>query len=233
MKRILIVLFALAAVGFGLDWGIYGGPGVSATLTNMKPMHEALSAYNIPNIAPYQVGLSTPLILRLWNFTLGGGNSCSWQTASGRDYKAAFRHEINLTEFGYIIDLSDHLRLRPVIGMGDYNIHLRIAEIGTGFGSPDDGDGEGWYYDYNNFSLAAGVGLAYYWKFESRVVVGLEAKARYLVPLETNASWNAEGTYDDVYVDGFYPHTPTVGINFFIGYEKVGEDKIEEGWEEE
>ncbi|MCK4334675.1 hypothetical protein KAX06_07855 [candidate division WOR-3 bacterium] len=233
MKRILIVLFALAAVGFGLDWGIYGGPGVSATLTNMKPMHEALSAYNIPNIAPYQVGLSTPLILRLWNFTLGGGNSCSWQTASGRDYKAAFRHEINLTEFGYIIDLSDHLRLRPVIGMGDYNIHLRIAEIGTGFGSPDDGDGEGWSYDYNNFSLAAGVGLAYYWKFESRVVVGLEAKARYLVPLETNASWNAEGTYDDVYVDGFYPHTPTVGINFFIGYEKVGEDKIEEGWEEE
>jgi hypothetical protein len=172
MKRILIVIFALAAVGFGFDWGIYGGPGVSATLTNMKPMHEALSAYNIPNIAPYQVGLSTPLILRLWNFTLGGGNSCSWQTASGRDYKAAFRHEINLTEFGYIIDLSDHLRLRPV-------------------------------------------------------------KARYLVPLETNASWNAEGTYDDVYVDGFYPHTPTVGINFFIGYEKVGEDRIEEGWEEE
>jgi len=223
----------LAAVGFGLNWGIYGGPGIAGTLTNMDPVHSALSEYNVASIPRYQIGIATPIVIRLWNFTLGGGDSYSWQTTSGSDYKATFRHDINLAEFGYIVDLSDHLRLRPVIGMGDYNIHLRLSEIGAGFGSPEDGDGEGWSYDYNNFSLAAGVGLAYYWKFESRVVVGLEAKARYLVPLETDAAWEAQGTYDDVYVDGFYPPTPIVGINFFIGYEKVGEDRIEEGWEEE
>ncbi|TKJ39665.1 hypothetical protein CEE36_10225 [candidate division TA06 bacterium B3_TA06] len=233
MRRIILAICLLAAVGFGLNWGIYGGPGIAGTLTNMDQVHSALSEYNVASIPRYQIGIATPIVIRLWNFTLGGGNSYSWQTASGSDYKAAFRHDINLTEFGYIIDLSDHLRLRPVIGMGDYNIHLRISEIGTGFGSPDDGDGEGWSYDYNNFSLAAGVGLAYYWKFENRVVVGLEAKARYLVPLETDAAWEAQGTYDDVFVDGFYPHTPIVGINFFIGYEKVEEDRIEEGWEEE
>ena len=233
MKRILIVLFALAAVGFGFEWGIYGGPGIAGTLTNMDPVHSALSEYNVASIPRYQIGIATPIVIRLWNFTIGGGNSYSWQTASGRDYKATFRHEIDLAEFGYIIDLSDHLRLRPVIGMGDYNIHLRLSEIGAGFGSPEDGDGEGWSYDYNNFSLAAGVGLAYYWKFESRVVVGLEAKARYLVPMQKNITWYADGSYPNATIDDFYPHTPIVGINFFIGYEKVGEDRIEEGWEEE
>lgn len=232
MKRIILAICLLAAAAFGLDWGIYVGPGIAGSLTSMKAVHEALSDYDIPDIAPYQVGLSTPLMLRLWNFTIGGGNSYSWQTASGSDYKATFRHEIDLVEFGYIIDISDHLRLRPVLGMGDYNIHLRISELGGGFGDPGNTDSESRSYDYDNFSLAAGVGLAYYWKFENRVVLGLEAKARYLVPFQTDASWEAEGTYDDVYVDGFYPHTPILGINFFIGYERLEENRIEEDWEE-
>jgi len=64
-------------------------------------------------------------------------------------------------------------------------------------------------------------------------VVGLEAKARYLVPMQKNITWYADGSYPNATIDDFYPHTPIVGINFFIGYEKVGEDRIEEGWEEE
>jgi hypothetical protein len=234
-KKIMLAFCVLAVAAFGFDWGIYGGPGAAVTFTNMGPVQSALSRYDIPTIAHYQVGLAVPVVLRLWNFTIGGGDSYSWQTASGTDYKATLHHNINQAEFGYIIDLSDHLRLRPVIGIGDYSIDLRIAEISGGFGDSDDADGESYSYDYENFSLTAGVGLSYYWKFESRLIVGLEAKARYLVPLQMNPAWEAESSdYVDVYIDDFYPHTPTVSLGFFIGYEHLDKDRemIEKDWEE-
>ena len=232
-KKIILALCVLSVAAFGLDWGIYGGPGASATYTNMNPVQSALSNYDIPTIAHYQVGLTIPVVLRLWNFTIGGGNSYSWQTAAGDEYKATLHHNINQAEFGYVVDLSDRLRLRPVMGLGSYNIDLSISELGGGFGDPGNGDGEYRSYDYENFSLSAGAALAYFWKFENRVIVGLEAKARYLVPLESNAGWQPDDTwYDEVYISDFYPHTPIVSLNFFIGYERLEEDRIEEDWEE-
>ncbi|MBD3285411.1 hypothetical protein GF359_03215 [candidate division WOR-3 bacterium] len=243
MKRITLAILMLVVSGFAFEWGIYGGPGTSMTFTNMKPLHSDLSAdYDISTIPSFQIGIATPVVLRLWNFTLGGGDSYSWQTASGNDYKTFLHHRIDMFELGYVVDLGDNLRLRPVVGIGDYDIDLRISELKGGFGEPDDGDSDSRQYEYDNTSFVAGASLAYIWKFENRVVVGIEAKARYLVPLEQNVPWEPDDrSYPDVYVDGFYPHTPVVGVNFLIGYEKLEEDRDDEwgeeleddGWEED
>lgn len=239
MKRIILIICLLAVVGFGLEWGIYGGPGVSATLTNMNPMHEEISAsevfdgYDVSSFDNYQLGLATPIILRLWNFTIGGGDVYSWQTFSGSDWKTSFHHRLNITEFGYIVELNEHMRLTPLIGLGDYDIDMHISELGSGFGAPDNGDGVSRSYDYDNFSLTGGLAFFYLWKFESRVVVGMQARVRYLVPMQKNITWDADGSYPDATIDDFYPHTPIVTLNFFIGYERVREDRIEEDWEEE
>ncbi len=235
MKRILIALCLVVVAAFGFDWGIYGGAGASATLTDMDLVQADLSGYDIPSFDFYQVGLCTPIYVRFWNFTIGGGDTYSWQSASGPDYKASLHHDINQGEFGYVINLSEHLRLRPVIGIGNYHIDLRVSELGGGFGDPDGGSGESTSYDYDNFSMSAGAALAYVWKFESRVVFGLEAKARYLVPFETNAGWIPDDYWDDeVYIPEFYPHTPIITLNFFIGYEDVDENNWieEDDWDE-
>lgn len=235
-KKIILATLMISVAAFGLDWGIYGGPGISATMTNMSPLHSDLDPdYDIPSIPSYQIGLSTPIVVRLWNFTLGGGDSYSWQSVSGEDYKVSLHHSIDMFEFGYVVDLGDNLRLRPLMGIGDYDIDLRISDVSGGFGDPDTTDFDPREYGYDNTSIVAGASLAYLWKFENRVIVGLEARARYLVPLEQNAPWKSRDSwYYDTYVDGFYPHTPIVGLNFVIGYEKIGEDERfdEEAWQE-
>jgi len=234
MKR-LIVLSALAVgAGFGFEWGIYAGPEMNAAAVNMGPVETALSSYEITGLADYQLGLSVPVTLRLWRLTLDFGDFHTWQSAPGNDWRVSFHHSFDRMEFGYVVDLAEHLRIKPLVGMGDYTIHMRLAETGAGFGSPSDGEGESRYYDYENFSVSSGLSVAYYWKFENRVVVGLEAKARYLVPLQSGADWEADGGYSDVYVPDFYPHTPLLGVNFFVGYERLKKDeaqKAEEDWE--
>jgi len=240
MKRTLFLLFLLTVAAFGFNWGIYGGPGASFTLTNMKPIHDEISAsdvfdgYDVSSFDNYQLGLATPITLRLFNFTIGGGDVYSWQTFSGSDWKTSFHHRLDIAEFGYIVDLSEHVRLTPVIGIGDYSIDMYISELGGGFGAPDNGGDASRSYDYDNFSLTGGLAVCYLWKFESRVVVGLQAKARYLVPMQKNLTWDAKGSYPDATIDDFYPHTPIVTLNFFIGYEDVDEDNWieEDDWDE-
>jgi hypothetical protein len=82
--------------------------------------------------------------------------------------------------------------------------------------------------------MTAGASLSYLWKFSNRVVVGLEAKARYLIPFQKDVRWDANGDYDDGRVPDFYPHTPVIGVNFVIGYENVSDDDwVEDDWEED
>ncbi|MBN2379606.1 hypothetical protein JXM67_07380 [candidate division WOR-3 bacterium] len=233
MKRTLILVFLIVGVGLGFEWGVYAGPGISASLTNMNLVSDGLAAYDLPSIPFYQIGITTPFIVRLWKFTIGGGRADAWQVVKGDEYKASLDHHLDIAELGYIVDLNDQIRLRPIIGLGDYEIDLRISELGGGFGDPAGEDAQSWEYDYDNYSLVAGLACDYLWKFANRVVVGFEAKARYLIPLQANVTWRANGwDYNDVEIPGFYPHTPIIGISVIVGYEKTEADRDKE-WGEE
>jgi|GEM_PF-3429022 len=250
MKRAIILGLVIVASCFALDWGVYGGPGMSFSMTNMKPVHDEISrdaasedpnfpGYDVGSFASYQLGLRTPIIIRFFDFTVGWGDSYSWQTFKGNDWKTSFQHRLEITEFGYIINLGDNLRLRPVVGLGDYDIDMTIAELGGGFGDPqDETDAISRSYDYHNFSMTAGASIAYLWKFDNNVVIGVEGSLRYLIPFENEDTWDSDGFYQDAVISDFYPHTPVAGINFLIGYERIGEeDRLWEGewdddWEE-
>lgn len=240
IKKILILLPLLAASAFALDWGIYGGPGFNMSMTNMTPVYDELQSspvftgYDAPRFANIQMGLATPITIRLGNFAIGLGDAMAWQTSKGTNWKTSFYHTVNSTSFGYIIDLGEHLRLTPAVGIGNYDIRMNISNITGGFGDTTT-NGISVTYDYSNFSINAGASFAYFWKFENRIIVGLEAKARYIVPLEQNAEWRPDDhSYGNNTVEGFYPATPVIGLNFLIGYEKVGEKPvIDEEWEED
>jgi hypothetical protein len=239
IKKTAVLLLILSAAGFAFDWGVFVGPGPMVTFTNMNPVETSIASsniedYDVPSIANYQFGLQTPITIRLFDFTIGWGDTYGWQTSSGSEWKASFKHRLQFTEFGYIIDLGEHLRLRPVIGLGDYDIDMNLSELGGGFGDPEEGELESYSYDYDNYSMTAGASLSYLWKFSNRVVVGLEAKARYLIPFQKDVRWDANGDYDDGRVPDFYPHTPVIGVNFVIGYENVSDDDwVEDDWEED
>ncbi len=241
IKKILILLPLVAASAFALDWGIYGGPGFNMTMTNMTPVYDELkvadtfAGFDAPGFSNFQMGLSTPITLRLGNFALTFGDAMAWQTSRGTLWKTSFYHTINSTNFGYIVDLGEHMRLTPFLGIGDYDIRMNVAKSSGGFGDTTATGSVSVAYDYSNFSVSGGASFAYLWKFADRIIVGLEAKARYLVPLEANAEWHSESSgYQDATVEGFFPATPIVGLNFVIGYEKISEPKvIDQKWDEE
>jgi hypothetical protein len=242
IKKILIVLVLVSASAFAFDWGIYGGPGFSGSMTNMTPVYDALrdpnsifTGYDVPGISNFQLGLSTPITLRLGNFALTFGDAMAWQTSQGTLWKTSFYHTVNATNFGYIFDIGDHLRLTPFIGIGDYDIRMNVSKSSGGFGDSVSTNSLSVTYDYSNFSLSGGASFAYLWKFENNIIMGLEAKARYIVPLDGEAEWRPRSSdYSDAVVDGFFPATPVVGLSFVIGYEKVSRPKvIDQNWNED
>lgn len=250
VKKIAIVTLILAGAVFAFDWGVYLGPGVNLGLVDMDPIHDAIvedaasdepnfPGYDVTGFDNFQIGLATPITIRLWNFTIGWNDIISWSTFEGADWKTAFTHYVNITEFGFIINLDEHMRLRPMVGLGDYDIDMRIAETGGGFGDPGDA-GISRSYDYDNYAFSAGAAFSYIWKFENNILVGIEAKARYLVPLRSEDTWSADGSYDPATIYDFYPHTPLMQLNFVLGYEHLGsgswlwneEDEWDEAWEQ-
>lgn len=235
LKKILITLSLAAVALFAFDWGIYGGPRATVTFTNMNPVRDELNAsdndYNFPAFSFFQPGFSFPIYLRLWRFTIGGGDITTWQWSDSDDWRVTFNHNVSMVDFGYIIDLSPNIRLRPTMGIGSYNIAMRLLKKGTGFGEPGDTT-ESAEWDYSSVAFSGGLSAGYIWKFEKRIVVGLEAKLGYVVPMGLPGDWEGpDGRTVDI--PDFFPHTPTVSIGMIIGYEKAGEEKIEEGWEEE
>lgn len=241
-KKILIVLLLVSASGFALDWGIYGGPGFNTSMTNMTPVYEALAdansvftGYDVPGLANFQMGLSTPITLRLGNFALTFGDAMAWQISRGDLWKTSLYHTVNSTNFGYIFDIGDHMRVTPFFGIGDYDIRMNVAKSSGGFGDSVSTGSLSVTYNYDNFSVSGGASFAYLWKFANRIIMGLEAKARYVVPLEGDAEWRSESwEYSDAVVDGFFPATPVIGLNFVIGYEKVDTEKtLDQNWEED
>lgn len=234
VKKTLIILFLAVVAAFAFDWGVYGGPRAELTFTNMEPVRVELNAdtvkdYNFPAFPFLQPGFSFPIYVRLWRFTIGGGNFNTWQWSTGDDWKVNFNHDVNMADFGYILDLTPNLRLRPTLGIGSYNIRMRLLESGGSFGEPGDYESSTWYY--SSFAMGAGLSASYIWKIEKRIVVGVEAKVGYVFPLESGGTWDGPENRVAVVPD-FYPHTPTVGVGLVIGYEHLDFDFENDLWDD-
>ncbi|MBN2378186.1 hypothetical protein JXM67_00065 [candidate division WOR-3 bacterium] len=239
MKKALVLGMSVISTGFGLNWGIWGGPGAGLALTRMDVVHdEILQAddifpdYDIGLFDNYQIGLVIPVTFRLENFVVSAGNVYSWPNFKGDDWQTWFEHNINITSMGYLFEIGKHFMVAPLFGIGNYSITMCISEKDDGgFGDPEDVDLISRTYDYYSFSFAAGAELDYVWKFENNVVIGVGAKAHYLLPLTPDDEWDARGGYKNASIPDFHSHTPVLGVNFVIGYERIKQE--DDSWKEE
>lgn len=227
MKKAILALCLLSVAGFALDVGLYTGPRGSLTLINMTAVHDELGAsgYTLPAFNSYQLGFSFPFYVRLWQFTLGGGDFSAWQSSRGQDWNVLFNYDINSTELGYIIKLNKTMSLRPVIGFGSLKIGMRLSEKGGGFIPQPDTENVAYHYDYSTPLASAGLVFSCTWKVEQWVRMGFEAKALYQMPLEQNRDWTEHEGPRYVTVENFFPQTPVFSLGFIVGLEYFDKQK--------
>lgn len=223
MKKISFLLILVAVSAFAFEWGIYGGPRCAVDFVNMNPIHDELTAsdYDLPNLSRCQLGLGFPIYFRLGQFTIGGGDNRFWQSSKGDDWKAQFDHRIELAEFGFVIELDENRKVRPLIGIGDYDITMRLSEIGGGFTPNEDSERSSYRYDYSTPVISTGIAFSYLWRIHTSMLIGFEAKAIYVIPLERDRAWDERGGPNSVIVEDFFPHSPILSMGLLVGWDFV------------